>query len=68
MLEYENVSPTAEDLEQGTYPFSKELSFVVDEESVDDHIEAFLEFVSTDGAKQALKTMGYIPSPAGGMK
>ena len=66
MLAYENQPPTAENLEQGTYPFYKDLSFVVVSGTGDERVEAFLDFVRTDAAQEALLTMGYIPMPQGG--
>ncbi len=66
MLAYENQPPTAENLEQGTYPFYKDLSFVVASGPGDERVEAFLDFVETDAAQEALLTMGYIPMPQGG--
>ncbi|MFH1434427.1 MAG: substrate-binding domain-containing protein [Pseudomonadota bacterium] len=65
MLEYENRPPTAGNIEKGTYPFYKDLSFVVIGDAGDERVGAFLDFVRTDAAQEALLTMGYIPVQPG---
>lgn len=65
VLRYGDVEPTAENVRNRTYPFARDIAFVVHEPLRAD-VAAFLDFVWSDAGRTAIESMGAVAlSPSG---
>jgi phosphate transport system substrate-binding protein len=64
ILNFEGISPLAQHIKDGTYPFFKELSFVA-KAPLSKKISAFLQFISSKNTQSLIYQLGYIPLHSG---
>ena len=60
-LQLNGVIPTIENVQEGTYPLSRQLFFVYRESSLQPEVKAFFEFVASPLGNDILRSNGYIP-------
>lgn len=61
VLKINGIEPTPKNVLNGTYPLSRQLSFIYREENLPEEAEEFLAFVFSDEGSNILKSNGYIP-------
>ncbi len=67
LMDIDGVRPSVVSIEDGSYPFYKDLSFVYTSESGKRPlVQAFLAFVASDGGQQVIRDGGYMPLVGGG--
>ena len=59
-LALDGITPSADTLRSGAYPFAKELAFVV-REPIDERARAFLEFARSAEARALIERLGAQP-------
>jgi phosphate transport system substrate-binding protein len=61
VLKLNDIAPSPENLQNGTYPLSRQLSFLYRKDNLPQEADAFLRFVSSDTGRAILQSNGYIP-------
>ena len=61
VLKFNGIQPSAENVVNGTYPLSRELSFIYREDSLPVEARAFFDFVFSEAGSGILQANGYIP-------
>ena len=57
----ESVRPSVENVQNGSYPISRELFIYVSETDLTDLGEAFLEYVTEDEGQSIAQEIGFVP-------
>ena len=60
-LSFNGVSPTPENIKNGSYPLVKTLSFVFLKENLPGVARTFLDFVQSKKGEEILRANGYLP-------
>lgn len=60
-LQLNGVAPDLENLRSGSYPFSRQLSFVYNKENLPEEAKSFMYFVFSDIGRNTLQANGYLP-------
>ena len=61
MLKLNEIEPSPENVVSGTYPLSRELSFIYREDNLPMEAQAFFDFVFSEAGRGILQANGYIP-------
>lgn len=61
VLPFNGIEPNQKNLQNGTYPLSRQLSFIYREENLPEEARQFLAFVFSEKGRNILKSNGYIP-------
>lgn len=61
VLKLDGIEPSPENLVNGTYPLSRELSFIYREDNLPTEAHAFFDFVFSEAGRRILQANGYIP-------
>lgn len=61
-LRLDGVTPSLENLQNGTYPLSRPLAFIYKEGALTEEAKAFLTFVSSEEGRNLLLANGYLPA------
>lgn len=61
LLEYEGQRPTEEAVRTGSYPITKDLSFVIDDDDADPLAREFIAFVFSADGQRVIRESGYVP-------
>jgi phosphate transport system substrate-binding protein len=61
VLPFNGIEPNQKNLQDGTYPLSRQLSFIYREENLPEEARQFLAFVFSEKGRNILKSNGYIP-------
>lgn len=61
VLPFNGIEPNQKNLQNGTYPLSRQLSFIYREGNLPEEARQFLAFVFSEKGRNILKSNGYIP-------
>jgi phosphate transport system substrate-binding protein len=61
VLPFNGIEPNQKNLQNETYPLSRQLSFIYREENLPEEARQFLAFVFSEKGRNILKSNGYIP-------
>jgi phosphate transport system substrate-binding protein len=61
VLKLNGIEPNSKNVSNGTYPLSRQLSFIYREENLSEEAKDFFVFVLSDEGSNILKPYGYIP-------
>jgi phosphate transport system substrate-binding protein len=60
-LSFNQVEPSDKEIENGSYPLSRSLYYLVKETNSSEEVKSFLEFISSEEAESALLKEGFLP-------
>lgn len=61
VLKLDGIAPDPENVMDGTYPLSRQLSFIYRPDTLSSQAQLFLDFTATEIGRTVLQTNGYIP-------
>jgi phosphate transport system substrate-binding protein len=61
VLKINGIRPSPENLQSGSYPLDRELSFIYREKGLPKEAKSFLDFVRSEAGRKILKSNGYLP-------